>query len=49
MLDKYWSVGGVRIEDNVVVTETGYDNLTTVPKAVEEVEKLVQEGQAIKY
>ncbi|KAL1958089.1 hypothetical protein VTO42DRAFT_5129 [Malbranchea cinnamomea] len=42
VLDKYWSVGGVRIEDNVVVTETGHVNLTTTPKDPEEIERLVQ-------
>ena len=31
----YTSVGGVRIEDNVVVTETGYDNLTQLDKQLE--------------
>lgn len=42
VLEKYWSVGGVRIEDNVVVTESGHINLTTTPKDPEEVEKLVR-------
>jgi Xaa-Pro dipeptidase len=32
----------VRIEDNVLVTETGYENLTTTPKDPEEIERLVQ-------
>lgn len=41
-LDKYWEVGGIRIEDDVVVTNTGYTNLTTAPKQVEEVERLVR-------
>ncbi|KAF4242685.1 hypothetical protein CNMCM8980_000474 [Aspergillus fumigatiaffinis] len=40
VLERYWSVGGVRIEDNVLVTKEGYDNLTTTPKAVDEVERL---------
>ena len=30
-----------RIEDNLLVTETGYENLTTVPKVLEEVELIV--------
>ena len=33
LLDKYYPVGGVRIEDDILVTEDGYENLTTaVPK-----------------
>ncbi|CAK7206414.1 hypothetical protein SEUCBS139899_009206 [Sporothrix eucalyptigena] len=32
VLEKYYSVGGVRIEDCLLVTEDGYDNLTTAPK-----------------
>ncbi|KAF9883447.1 hypothetical protein FE257_003445 [Aspergillus nanangensis] len=40
VLEKYWSVGGVRIEDNIHVTKDGYENLTTAPKVIEEVESL---------
>ncbi|KAI2638263.1 peptidase M24, structural domain-containing protein [Xylaria nigripes] len=32
VLERYWAVGGVRVEDCVLVTEDGYDNLTTAPK-----------------
>lgn len=35
VLDRYWDVGGVRIEDCILVTEDGYENLTTAPKGEE--------------
>ncbi|KAF2104331.1 putative Xaa-Pro aminopeptidase, partial [Rhizodiscina lignyota] len=34
-VEKYYSVGGVRIEDNILVTAGGYENLTTAPKGEE--------------
>ncbi len=39
-MEKYWEVGGVRIEDNLLVTETGYENLTTAVKERAEIEAL---------
>jgi Xaa-Pro dipeptidase len=30
--EKYVHIGGVRIEDDILVTATGYENLTTAPK-----------------
>ncbi|KAJ4538294.1 hypothetical protein HRR78_008178 [Exophiala dermatitidis] len=32
VLDRYWAVGGVRIEDDIHITEDGYENLTDTPK-----------------
>ncbi|KAI1412921.1 hypothetical protein F5Y13DRAFT_179783 [Hypoxylon sp. FL1857] len=32
VLERYWAVGGVRVEDCVLVTEAGCENLTTAPK-----------------
>lgn len=40
VLVDYLSVGGIRIEDNVVVTESGCRNLTDAVKSIEAVEKL---------
>ncbi|KAH7273119.1 putative Xaa-Pro aminopeptidase [Fusarium solani] len=41
VLDKYWDVGGVRIEDNILITKDGSENLTITPKEVDEIETLV--------
>jgi hypothetical protein len=35
LLDKYYPIGGVRIEDDILVTDDGYENLTKVPKGEE--------------
>lgn len=32
VLDRYMQVGGVRIEDDILITKTGFENLTTAPK-----------------
>jgi len=42
-LDEYRQFGGIRIEDNVLITDTGYRVLgPPIPKTVEEVEALRQ-------
>ncbi|RPA73182.1 Creatinase/aminopeptidase [Ascobolus immersus RN42] len=42
VLSKYWAVGGVRIEDNLLVLEEGSENLTDTKKSVEQVLKVVR-------
>lgn len=44
VLEKYYPVGGVRIEDDILVTKDGYENLTTAPKG-EEAFRIIDEGE----
>ncbi|KAK1709913.1 xaa-Pro dipeptidase [Colletotrichum lupini] len=41
VLNRYWDVGGVSIEDDLLVTESGSMNLTDVPKDPDELEKIL--------
>ncbi|KAI5783598.1 putative Xaa-Pro aminopeptidase [Geopyxis carbonaria] len=41
VLERYWDVGGVRIEDDVLVLEEGNENITTAP-AGEEMMRIVR-------
>jgi Xaa-Pro dipeptidase len=38
---KFKDFGGVRIEDDILITETGMENLTTVPATIEEIEAIL--------
>lgn len=42
VLKNYWTVGGVRIEDDILVKEGGYENLTTVRKDLEYIQAAVR-------
>jgi Xaa-Pro dipeptidase len=41
ILARYKCVGGVRIEDTVVITQDGHENLTKVPKQIHEIEQIM--------
>jgi len=43
IVERYLPVGGVRIEDDIVITADGYQNLTTAPKG-EEMLKIIRDG-----
>ncbi|KAH3673666.1 hypothetical protein WICMUC_003569 [Wickerhamomyces mucosus] len=45
-IDKYLAVGGVRIEDDILVTEDGYENLTGITSDPDEISKIVKAGIA---
>lgn len=40
-VERFRKLGGVRIEDCVAVTADGCENLTTAPKTVDEIEKVM--------
>lgn len=42
VLEKYWSVGGVRIEDDLLVKNDGCENLTDLPSSIEDLESIVR-------
>lgn len=40
--EEYFYVGGVRIEDDILITDDGFENMTPVPRTVEEIEAFMK-------
>lgn len=47
VLARFRRLGGVRIEDDVLVTAGGASNLTRVPRTVDEIERVMAEGRRL--
>ncbi|MEX0995121.1 MAG: aminopeptidase P family protein [Balneolaceae bacterium] len=43
-LESFFDFGGVRIEDNLIITDKGSENMTDVPKQIKEIETIMQEN-----
>lgn len=44
-IERFRNSGGVRIEDDVLITESGVENLTKLPREIQEIEALMAEGR----
>eukprot|EP01080_Neovahlkampfia_damariscottae_P001529 gene1529-12655_t len=41
-IKKFMNFGGIRIEDDILITKNGFENLTNVPKEIEDIEKIMK-------
>lgn len=48
-LDRFWNFGGVRIEDDVLITKTGVENFSIVPRTVDEIEAWMAQKDEVSY
>jgi Xaa-Pro dipeptidase len=48
-LDRFWTFGGVRIEDDVLITKTGVENFSIVPRTVDEIEEWMGTKDSVPY
>ena len=40
-IENLFDFGGIRIEDNLIITREGNENLTDVPKSIKEIEEIM--------
>ena len=40
-VESLFGFGGIRIEDNLIITDDGYENLTDVPKEIRDIEEVM--------
>jgi len=45
VIQRFRGFGGVRIEDDIAVTETGAELMSKVPRTVDEIEAIMAEGK----
>lgn len=43
-LEKYWYIGGVRIEDDLLITANGFENFTAITSDPLEISKIIKNG-----
>lgn len=46
LIEPHLGIGGIRIEDNLVVTSDGAENLTSVPKEIDEIETIMKDSRS---
>ncbi|SGZ55438.1 CIC11C00000004159 [Sungouiella intermedia] len=46
ILDNYWYVGGVRIEDDLLITDDGFENFTKITSDPKEISRIIKDSIA---
>lgn len=46
VLEKYWYIGGVRIEDDLLITDDGFENFTKITADPEEISRIIKDSVA---